>query len=76
LKERTPAGRFDPTKRPDRHHRTGRRAPGFVALQDGVMRDWRRIEEAPFEEDLELFVTDVARTIGCVSRAGALRKVG
>jgi hypothetical protein len=22
------------------------------------MRDWRRIEEAPFEEDLELFVTD------------------
>jgi hypothetical protein len=35
--------------------------PSVVAMSApaGVfMLDWRRIEEAPFEEDVELFVTD------------------
>jgi hypothetical protein len=32
--------------------------PRHGRLVDMGMLDWRRIEEAPFEEDVELFVTD------------------
>ena len=39
--------------------------------------DWRSIEDAPFEEDVELFVTDMCGSFyGPVSPAGAPRKAG
>ena len=39
--------------------------------------DWRSIEDAPFEEDVELFVTDMCGSFyGLRSPAGAPRKAG
>jgi hypothetical protein len=48
----TPPGR--------RHLNRGNLGRVRVTALAGVdMLDWRRIEEAPFEEDVELFVTDL-----------------